>query len=236
MLRPSEWIRFGLVMFSVCTRLCFRGCSRQHRFWAWAGGSAYSDSGPKPATAASVRTGNIGAGKSVPVSFQHFLELVLLHMCVQDITNNPHFPCFCFEELYWVCCPKPKQFHQHPVHCSQLTYWTRERKQWVSSMFSVFTAEQPMKFVCFNRHWWTNGYLAASRRENEGKGRTNGHRDCLQAPTVRLHSCIPEFPFFHIGENPLCALPAWVFSGVYLFHLSKMELTAWVINVLALIN
>lgn len=52
--------------------LSFRRCSRQHRFWAWAGGSAYSDSRPKPATAASVRTGNIGAGKSVPVSFNTF--------------------------------------------------------------------------------------------------------------------------------------------------------------------
>lgn len=202
---------------ALLSLLSFRRCSRQHCFRAWTRGSTYSDSWPKPATAAPVRTGNIGAGKSVPVSPDSFSELVLLYVCVHGITNNPHFLCFCFEELYWVCCPQPKQFHQHPIHCSQFTYWTRRQTPWVSWTFSVFNAEQLMKFMCFIRHWWTNGYLTAPRREREGKGRTNGYRDSLQATPVRLHACIPEFPLFHIGENPLCALPAWVFSRMYLF-------------------
>lgn len=71
-----------LKICTLLTPLSFRRCSRQHCFWPRAGGPAYSHSWPKPATAAPVRTGNIGARKSVPVSPNIFLAGgSIAHVC-----------------------------------------------------------------------------------------------------------------------------------------------------------
>lgn len=56
-----------LVCFLAAPRRCR---SRQHGVWARAAGWPLPDTGPHPATAAPVWTGNAGAGKSVPVSHE----------------------------------------------------------------------------------------------------------------------------------------------------------------------
>lgn len=111
-----SWLGDG---FLRCLPLfSFRRCGRQHSLRAGAGGSASFDSRPKPETAASVRTGNAGAGESVPVC--PVSERVCVRTCVH---NNADV---CFQEFCGLCGSQPEQLQRGPLHCSQFTDGTRE--------------------------------------------------------------------------------------------------------------
>lgn len=218
MLHPSEWIHFGLVMFSVCTsHTCLSGAAVDSTV-------SEPEQGGQPTLTPgqSLRLLHLsGQGTLVQESLSQWVATLSGTGSVARVYRTSPiihiFLVFVLRSSIEFVAPSQNSFTNTPfIVPSSPTGQENENSEFLEP-FSVFTAEQPMKFMCFNRHWWTNGYLAAPRRESEGKGRTNGHRDHLQAPTVCLHSCIPEFPLFHIGENPLCALPAWVFSGMYLF-------------------
>lgn len=195
----------------------FRCCSGQYSVWAGAAGSPHLHTRPHPTAAASIGTGNTGAGESVPVS-----GVLLLH---HSHTINPW-------KMSWAdvlfslpsrssvdyVAPTPDNFSHTPLIVPS-SPTELEDENGKSALLSQFGFRHGISWwikltsLCIVRCWFTNGYVTASGWQgSRRKGRANGNRGRPQATTICIYSHIPKFPWFCFRANSLCTVPARVLS------------------------